>query len=85
MAASNACLTDMIRSGRCSLRDGAALTGEQVVPEAWIADTLDGGPDSRQAFAASPTTPNAWRHVPQPSVFPYPAATSCCARACVVR
>jgi CubicO group peptidase (beta-lactamase class C family) len=25
-----------------------------VVPAAWIADTLGGGPDSRQAFAASP-------------------------------
>jgi len=31
-----------------------SLTGRQVVPAAWIADTLDGGPDSRQAFAASP-------------------------------
>jgi CubicO group peptidase (beta-lactamase class C family) len=50
----NACLTDMVRFGSLFLRDGVSLTGQQVVPEAWIADTLDGGPDSRQAFAASP-------------------------------
>ena len=49
----NACLTDMIRFGSLFLRDGVSLTGQQVVPAAWIADTLDGGPDSRQAFAAS--------------------------------
>ncbi|MDT5410146.1 MAG: hypothetical protein QOG14_2366, partial [Mycobacterium sp.] len=50
----SACLRDMIRFGSLFLRDGVSLTGQQVVPEAWIADTLDGGPDSRQAFAASP-------------------------------
>ena len=50
----NACLTDMIRFGSLLMRDGVSLTGQQVVPAAWIADTLDGGPDSRQAFAASP-------------------------------
>ena len=50
----NACLTDMIRFGSMFLRDGVSLTGRQVVPAAWIADTLDGGPDSRQAFAACP-------------------------------
>ena len=50
----NACLTDMIRFGSLFLRDGVSLTGQQVVPAAWIADTLEGGPDSRQAFAASP-------------------------------
>ncbi|HUO39403.1 MAG TPA: serine hydrolase [Mycobacterium sp.] len=50
----NACLTDMIRFGSLFLHDGVSLTGQQVVPAAWIADTLDGGPDSRQAFAASP-------------------------------
>ena len=47
----SACLTDMIRFGSLYLHDGAALTGRQVVPPDWIADTLDGGPDSRQAFA----------------------------------
>jgi CubicO group peptidase (beta-lactamase class C family) len=50
----SACLTDMIRFGSLFLHDGVSLTGQQVVPAAWIADTLDGGPDSRQAFAASP-------------------------------
>jgi len=50
----SACLTDMIRFGSLFLRDGVSLTGRQVVPAAWIADTLNGGPDSRQAFAASP-------------------------------
>jgi CubicO group peptidase (beta-lactamase class C family) len=50
----NACLTDLIRFGSLFLRDGVSLTGRQVVPAAWIADTLDGGPDSRQAFADSP-------------------------------
>ncbi|WP_372458203.1 serine hydrolase domain-containing protein [Mycobacterium fragae] len=50
----SACLTDMIRFGSLFLRDGVSLTGRQVVPAAWIADTLDGGPDSREAFAASP-------------------------------
>lgn len=50
----NACLTDMIRFGSLFLRDGVSLTGRQVVPAAWLADTFDGGPDSRQAFGASP-------------------------------
>ncbi|ORV63043.1 serine hydrolase [Mycobacterium europaeum] len=50
----SACLTDMIRFGSLFLRDGVSLTGRQVVPPAWIADTLDGSPDSRAAFAASP-------------------------------
>lgn len=49
----SSCLTDLIRFGSLFLRDGVSLTGRQVVPAAWIADTLDGGPDSRQAFAAS--------------------------------
>lgn len=50
----NACLIDMIRFGSLFLRDGVSLTGHQVVPTAWIADTLQGGPDSRRAFAANP-------------------------------
>jgi CubicO group peptidase (beta-lactamase class C family) len=50
----NACLTDMIRFGSLFLHEGVSLTGQQVVPSAWIADTLDGGLDSREAFAASP-------------------------------
>lgn len=47
----SACLRDMVRFGSLFLRDGVSLTGQQVVPAAWIADTLAGGPDSRQAFA----------------------------------
>lgn len=50
----NACLTDLIRFGSLFLRDGVSLTGRQVVPAAWVADTLRGGPDSRRAFADSP-------------------------------
>ncbi|MBX9640452.1 MAG: beta-lactamase family protein [Mycobacteriaceae bacterium] len=50
----NACLTDLIRFGSLFLRDGVSLTGRHVVPAAWIADTFQGGPDSRQAFAANP-------------------------------
>ncbi|SOJ54617.1 6-aminohexanoate-dimer hydrolase [Mycobacterium simulans] len=50
----SACLTDMIRFGALFLREGASLTDQQVVPAAWIADTLNGGPDSRHAFAACP-------------------------------
>ncbi|WP_420716106.1 serine hydrolase domain-containing protein [Mycobacterium sp. 94-17] len=50
----SACVTDMIRFGALFLRDGVSLTGRQVIPAAWVADTLGGGPDSRQAFASSP-------------------------------
>ncbi len=50
----SACLTDLIRFGTLFLHDGVSLTGRQVVPAAWIADTLQGGPDSREAFAAGP-------------------------------
>ena len=30
------------------------MTNHQVVPEAWIADSFAGGPDSREAFASTP-------------------------------
>src|SRR5262249_54380730 len=50
----NACLTDLIRFGSIFLQDGVSLTGRQVVAPAWVADTRDGGADSRAAFAASP-------------------------------
>ncbi len=50
----NACLADLARFGALFLRDGVSLTGAQVVSPGWIADTLYGGPDSRDAFAASP-------------------------------
>ncbi len=69
----NACLTDMIRFGSLLLRDGVSLTDQQVVPAAWIADTLIGGPDSRQAFAASPEDTQMHGGMYRNQVwFPYP-------------
>ncbi|MCH9668102.1 MAG: beta-lactamase family protein [Actinomycetia bacterium] len=50
----SSCLGDMIRFGALFLRDGVSLTDRPVLPAAWITDTLAGGSDSRQAFAASP-------------------------------
>ena len=50
----SAVLTDLIRFGSLFLRDGVSLTGQQVLPAEWIADTLTGGPDSRGAFASCP-------------------------------
>ena len=71
----NACLTDMIRFASLFLRDGVSLTGQQVVPAAWIADTLDGGPDSRQAFAASPDDTELPGGMYRNQVwFPYPGS-----------
>jgi CubicO group peptidase (beta-lactamase class C family) len=71
----NACLTDMIRFGSLFLRDGASLTGQQVVPAAWIADTFNGGPDSRQAFAASPDSTGLPGGMYRNQMwFPYPAS-----------
>jgi CubicO group peptidase (beta-lactamase class C family) len=71
----NACLSDMIRFGALFLRDGVSLTGRQVVPAAWIADTLDGGPDSRQAFAASPDDTQMPGGMYRNQVwFPYPGS-----------
>ncbi|GJN96119.1 hydrolase [Mycobacterium marinum] len=71
----NACLTDMIRFGSLFLRDGVSLTGQQVVPAAWIADTLDGGTDSRQAFAASPDDTKMPGGMYRNQVwFPYPGS-----------
>jgi CubicO group peptidase (beta-lactamase class C family) len=71
----SACLNDMIRFGSLFLRDGVSLTGQQVVPAAWIADTLDGGPDSRQAFAASPDDTRMPGGMYRNQVwFPYPGS-----------
>jgi CubicO group peptidase (beta-lactamase class C family) len=50
----SAALRDLARVGAVVLRDGVSLTGEQVVPASWIADTVTGDPDSRDAFAACP-------------------------------
>jgi CubicO group peptidase (beta-lactamase class C family) len=51
----SAALRDLARFGAMILGEGTSLTGAQVLPPAWIADTFGGGPDSREAFAASPT------------------------------
>jgi CubicO group peptidase (beta-lactamase class C family) len=48
----SATLRDLARFGLMVLAEGSSLTGEQVVPAAWIHDTVTGGPDSRAAFAA---------------------------------
>jgi CubicO group peptidase (beta-lactamase class C family) len=50
----SAALRDLARFGLMVQRDGASLTGQQVVPASWIRDSYAGGPDSRAAFAASP-------------------------------
>jgi CubicO group peptidase (beta-lactamase class C family) len=71
----SATLTDMIRFGSLFLHDGVSLTGQQVVPAAWIADTLAGGPDSRQAFAASPDDTQMPGGMYRNQVwFPYPGS-----------
>jgi CubicO group peptidase (beta-lactamase class C family) len=49
----SAALCDLARLGLMIARDGTSLSNHQVVPEAWIADSFAGGPDSRQAFALS--------------------------------
>ncbi|WP_336629237.1 MULTISPECIES: serine hydrolase domain-containing protein [unclassified Microbacterium] len=53
----SASLRDLLRFGTLFLRDGAAMDGRQVLPSAWIAETVAGAPDSRAAFAnaAEPT------------------------------
>ncbi|HYY00571.1 MAG TPA: hydrolase, partial [Mycobacterium sp.] len=57
------------------LRDGVSLTGQQVVPAAWIADTLNGGLDSRRAFAARPEEPQMPGGMYRNQVwFPYPGS-----------
>lgn len=50
----SAVLRDLARFGAMILADGTSLTGQQVVPAAWIQDTVAGGPDSRAAFADGP-------------------------------
>lgn len=48
-------LRDLARFGTMLVQRGQSMTGEQIVPEWWIEDSLRGDPDSRQAFADSPT------------------------------
>jgi CubicO group peptidase (beta-lactamase class C family) len=49
----SAALCDLARFGIMIAQDGTSLSNHQVVPPAWIADSFAGGPDSREAFAAS--------------------------------
>jgi CubicO group peptidase (beta-lactamase class C family) len=46
-------LRDLARFGALVASGGRALTGEQVVPAAWIDDLFRGGDDSAEAFAAA--------------------------------
>ncbi len=50
-----ATLRDLARFGAMLARGGTSLTGEQVVSPSWLHDTFRGDPDSREAFAASPS------------------------------
>ncbi len=50
----SATLRDLARFGAALARDGVSLTGEQVVPQAWVRDSFAGDPSSREAFALSP-------------------------------
>jgi CubicO group peptidase (beta-lactamase class C family) len=50
----SAVLRDLARFGAMILADGTSLTGQQVVPAAWVQDTAAGGSDSRAAFADGP-------------------------------
>jgi CubicO group peptidase (beta-lactamase class C family) len=50
----SAALRDLARFGAMIGAGGTSLTGEQVVPAAWVEDTVTGDPDSREAFAACP-------------------------------
>jgi CubicO group peptidase (beta-lactamase class C family) len=51
----SAALCDLARFGVMIGQEGTSLSNHQVVPEAWIADSFTGGPDSREAFASSPS------------------------------
>lgn len=50
----SATLRDLVRFGLLFVREGAALDGKQVLPASWVAQTIEGAPDSREAFANSP-------------------------------
>ena len=46
---------DLARFGQMLLDEGRSVTGERALPVWWVRDSLAGDPDSRQAFASSPT------------------------------
>lgn len=49
----SASLRDLARFGMLFIRDGAAMDGRQVLPSWWVAETIAGASDSRQAFEHS--------------------------------
>jgi CubicO group peptidase (beta-lactamase class C family) len=51
----SATMRDVARFGQMILQEGRSMTGERVLSTAWIRDTVAGDPDSRRAFANSPT------------------------------
>jgi CubicO group peptidase (beta-lactamase class C family) len=51
----SASLRDLGRFGQLLLDEGVSLTGERVLDAGWLRDAYLGAPDSRPAFAASPT------------------------------
>lgn len=46
-------MRDLARFGQLFVNHGRSLDAIQVVPESWVADTFEGAPDSRAAFAAA--------------------------------
>jgi hypothetical protein len=54
----NTTVRDLARFGELWRLGGRTPDGRQLVPEAWVRDTLVGGPDSREAFAAQPDGPD---------------------------
>jgi CubicO group peptidase (beta-lactamase class C family) len=48
-------MRDLARFCQMLLNEGRSMTGEGVLPASWIRDSFVGDPDSRQAFASSPT------------------------------
>ncbi len=51
----SATMRDLARFGHMLAQHGRSATGEQVLPDWWVRDSLTGDPDSPDAFAASPT------------------------------
>jgi CubicO group peptidase (beta-lactamase class C family) len=76
-----ATLRDMVRFGEMWRLGGVTASGVRIVPESWVRDTLAGGPDSRDAWAAQvdhrpdPAFPDAfyrnkwWIHDPSRRLY----------------
>jgi CubicO group peptidase (beta-lactamase class C family) len=50
-----ASLRDLARFGSMLAQGGTSLSGNEILPPSWIEETFRGEPDSRAAFAMSPT------------------------------